>query len=700
MSPRKRPAPPEVVAPSLDPAAEDGFHRPGRASRRGTAAGLDTRAVARGTGDDRPAAANVPPATKKDRPAAKKDRLATKSSRPDVKKDVLGVKADDLGGKGDDLGTKAEDLGAKGEDPGAKADDLGAKAEDPGTKAEDLGAKGEDRGAKAEDLGAKADDLGAKAEDLGAKAEDLGAKAEDLGATAEDLGATAEDLGTKAEGPAAKAGFPAADPAHQETKPAEPGPKLARRGKRVKALAPPVEVAAGNAGDGEIGTPADPASSVALSPPSGHESREIAPAAAEIAPESAPVQDLATPEPVVELASPDLQAARAAFAEVLALVAALPPPPPPLDPAVEQAVMGAAIAAIEGARPRNLEMALEALLFSTNQPLTESELAAALGSSAEEVKCALASLEKTLSERPSSISLWSRAKNGQPAWILDVKAAFRRDVAALAPPALRVALVETLALIALNQPVSQRRLVSERGSTVYEHVRELTELGYVQRARRGINFYLKTTPEFANEFGLPNEPEAIRHALAKAAGLAGAPGAIASERVWMEGPAPAALQAQAEELAAQKWAEEEAARAAAHEAARREAEAAETARLADEARKQAEAAARLAAEEAAAATAAEAKRIEEENALRAAAEARRVEAEAKRKAEEEEARILAIAAAARATEECVVQGGDLEDVVDAKNDSADKKKKKGRRDEAGSDLSDAFSAFGGGEAAW
>lgn len=356
--------------------------------------------------------------------------------------------------------------------------------------------------------------------------------------------------------------------------------------------------------------------------------------------------------------------------------------------------MGAAIAAIEGARPRNVAMALEALLFSTNQPLTEPELATALSAPIEEVKAALVSLEKTFADRPSSIGLWSRVKNGEAAYILDVKAAFRRDVAVLAPPALRVALVETLALIALNQPVSQRRLVSERGSTVYEHVKELTDLGYVTRQRRGINFYLRTTPNFANEFGLPNEPEAIRQALARAAGLAGTPGAIASERVWIEGQAPPALQATAEEAAATKRAEEEAAAKAAAEAE------ADAKRLAEEAKLEGEAAAAKAAAEAAL--------LAQQRAEEAAADAARLEAEAKRANEEarrkadeekrahdlEEARLLAIAAACREAEECVVQGGDLEDVAESKKSRG---KKRGNNP---SETSDTWNVLGGNEVAW
>jgi chromosome segregation and condensation protein ScpB len=404
-----------------------------------------------------------------------------------------------------------------------------------------------------------------------------------------------------------------------------PAPRPSKRARKASppvVLAPPVEAPAAETPVTAEPTPAPPATPETEPLPVELESVALAEAALVEAALEAPALAEASPLPAVDaLAPPVVESAPA-------------PPPLALDPAAERAVMDAAIAAIEGARPRNLEMQLEALLFSTSSPLTEDELAAALLVSRDEAVRALRALERTLETRPSSIALWSRPKGGQPAYILDVKAPFRRDVAALAPPALRVALVETLALIALNQPVSQRRLVAERGGTVYEHVRELGELGYVQKQRKGINFYLKTTATFASEFGLPDEPELIRQALAKAAGLSGATSAITSNRVWMQGEPPPELQASMAE-----------AQAVAAEAARvaAAAEEAEAARLAAEAAA-AEAAAVAAAEAAAAAAAT------------AAAEA--AAREAQLAAEAEAAAKLAAEMAKAPAEDCLVAGAE------------------------------------------
>lgn len=197
---------------------------------------------------------------------------------------------------------------------------------------------------------------------------------------------------------------------------------------------------------------------------------------------------------------------------------------------------------------REREQQLEALLFSTHVPLTAKEIAKALGGTLEETEAGIARLEKALGDRRSAVTLFVREKNGERAFILDLKAAYRKDAAAVAPPSLKPLVTETLALIAINQPLSQARLVRERGSTVYEHVKELMTRGLIARAKKGRNFFLRTTDAFAAEFGLQNDPELIRRALARAAGVERAPEVVGSPRVHIGDEAqvsPEALVAEA-----------------------------------------------------------------------------------------------------------------------------------------------------------
>ncbi|MDF1665707.1 MAG: SMC-Scp complex subunit ScpB, partial [Planctomycetota bacterium] len=92
---------------------------------------------------------------------------------------------------------------------------------------------------------------------------------------------------------------------------------------------------------------------------------------------------------------------------------------------------------------------------------------------------------------------------------------YRPDVKPLARPALARRYIDTLALIALNQPVPQSRLVRERGSKIYDHVRELCDQGLVHRTKKGLSYELRTTPRFASEFGLSNNPRDLKAMLAR-----------------------------------------------------------------------------------------------------------------------------------------------------------------------------------------
>ena len=228
-------------------------------------------------------------------------------------------------------------------------------------------------------------------------------------------------------------------------------------------------------------------------------------------------------------------------------------PGEPVLPGVDLARAGQALdAVLRDLRgdERRIERSLEALLVSTRVPLSVEDMAGKLGLALPVVEAALLRLTSALEER--ALGLFHRDKEGKRVYILDVKAAYRPDVAAVAPPLLKQTVTETLALIAMNQPIPQARLVRERGTGVYEHVKELMDRGLVQRGRQGRSYVLRTTDGFAAEFGLPNDPEVIKKALARAAGVQGDPEIMGSPRVHLQGTgAPAegvAIQGPAAEL--------------------------------------------------------------------------------------------------------------------------------------------------------
>ncbi len=207
---------------------------------------------------------------------------------------------------------------------------------------------------------------------------------------------------------------------------------------------------------------------------------------------------------------------------------------------------------LEGSRSTP-EQLLEALLFSTHMPLSEEEIGQALRMDAHAVEHTLSVLESVLAERPTPLGIFTRAKGGAKqggrlGYILDVRAGYRRSIP-IGRPTLSQSATETLALIALNQPISQSRLVRERGSTVYEHVKEFLQKGWLIRTKKGRSYELRTSEAFAAEFGLQNDADLIKRALARAAGEQRQPEVVGSPRVHFDAQAEGAPDLLAEALA-------------------------------------------------------------------------------------------------------------------------------------------------------
>ena len=163
----------------------------------------------------------------------------------------------------------------------------------------------------------------------------------------------------------------------------------------------------------------------------------------------------------------------------------------------------------------DLDLRIEGLLFVTDVPLTGREISTLLNVPLKVVMETLRQMIKSFSRRRSALELRERIRRGTPAFIIDLKPDFRPDVQSLAAPDLAPRYLETLSLIALNQPMDQSRLVRERGSRIYDHVRVLVERGLVHKHPSGQTYALRTTPRFSSEFGLSSNPKDLKAMLAR-----------------------------------------------------------------------------------------------------------------------------------------------------------------------------------------
>lgn len=153
-----------------------------------------------------------------------------------------------------------------------------------------------------------------------------------------------------------------------------------------------------------------------------------------------------------------------------------------------------------------LKSRIEAVLFVAANPMSVKEIAEVLNQ--EEVDIEEALLNLMFDYQSSDGALEIDDENG---YILQVKEDYMDLVELLCPVDLKPAVLRTLSVIALKEPIRQTDLKELRGSTAYEHVQELVEKGLVSKTRdkNGRSFNLKTTPKFAEYFKLKGDTRSL-----------------------------------------------------------------------------------------------------------------------------------------------------------------------------------------------
>ncbi len=142
----------------------------------------------------------------------------------------------------------------------------------------------------------------------------------------------------------------------------------------------------------------------------------------------------------------------------------------------------------------------EAALFASGRALGEDELARIMGvGSIGYVNRIMDMLIKDIASRDTSLTI--RRIGGT--YVLEVKSDYAKRVSELsgAPditkPSLRI-----LAYISKNEPLMQSALIKAFGSSAYEHIKELSEKGFVHTMRAGRTKTIETTNKFKEYFDI------------------------------------------------------------------------------------------------------------------------------------------------------------------------------------------------------
>ena len=154
----------------------------------------------------------------------------------------------------------------------------------------------------------------------------------------------------------------------------------------------------------------------------------------------------------------------------------------------------------------SLKPRIETVLFITAKAMTIEEISEILKEDPAEVESELLDLIMDYSSRDTALEI-----DDENGYILQIKQEHMDIVEKLVPVELKPAVLKTLSIIAIKEPIRQTKLVELRGQTAYEHIQELLAKGLVSRKKdkNGRSYNLKTTAKFAEYFKLKGDTTAL-----------------------------------------------------------------------------------------------------------------------------------------------------------------------------------------------
>lgn len=152
-----------------------------------------------------------------------------------------------------------------------------------------------------------------------------------------------------------------------------------------------------------------------------------------------------------------------------------------------------------------LSTQIEAILYLKGQPLSIEQLCEYARLDTQGTLCDRTMIEEALLElmndyahRESALEIVETPTG----YSLQLRSSFEHLIHHLVPAELGIAALRTLAVIALKSPILQTDVITLRGSTAYQHIPELVELGFVRKRRQndGRSYWLEVTDQFHQYF--------------------------------------------------------------------------------------------------------------------------------------------------------------------------------------------------------
>ncbi len=158
---------------------------------------------------------------------------------------------------------------------------------------------------------------------------------------------------------------------------------------------------------------------------------------------------------------------------------------------------------------------VEAVLFSSENPMRVGEIAEIIGHQSSEVSKAMKKLRMEYEKRKGAIEI---AKIGNK-YVMQLKEEYLEYGYRVGKREMSDEVLRTLAIIAYYQPITQSKLREIIGSRVYEYVDELRHRGFIYGKKSGKTVVLRTTKRFNEYFGIDaSKPEEVKKFLEEKAG--------------------------------------------------------------------------------------------------------------------------------------------------------------------------------------
>ena len=179
-----------------------------------------------------------------------------------------------------------------------------------------------------------------------------------------------------------------------------------------------------------------------------------------------------------------------------------------------------ALQTLPEAKPSELEKQQQRLalivsaLYVAGRPLDIKTLASVIKTRSKDLVRQLArTLRQEYESRPTSLEILELEDSR---FVLQLKPKYSPRVQRLAiRPLLTTGPLKTLSYIAYRQPVSQKHVIDVRGNHAYSHLKQIEELRLIKRERVGRTKILRTTPFFADYFGLSHDLRGMKRQLKK-----------------------------------------------------------------------------------------------------------------------------------------------------------------------------------------